>query len=192
MADEGAVETGSEQGTLDVGAGEGPYGDDTWSDSARSRINELKSEAQKYREELDPYKKTYSDPNAAIYHEAAQALLEGRTEDVAGWHLASAAASLGVDVDTLLAVTQSGKQDAEGSDEPQYMTRAEVDQMLKEQAQSQQQQAMQQQMQPGVGMEVPQEPSEPQVGVANQSPLSAASSLREETLSNIQGNPIEQ
>lgn len=58
-------------------------------------------------------------------------------------------------------------------------------QRMQQQQQLQQPQMGQQQMQPGVGTSVPQEPPEPQVGVAEQSPLGAASSLRKETLKTI-------
>lgn len=54
-------------------------------------------------------------------------------------------------------------------------------QMMQMQAQGMQGQPMQ----PGAGTGVPQEPPEPQVGVAGQSPLGAASSLRKETLQTI-------
>jgi hypothetical protein len=62
--------------------------------------------------------------------------------------------------------------------------------MLSEQKmQMMQQQQMQmqagQEMQPGVGTNVPEEPPEPQVGVAGQSPLGAAASLREKTLQDV-------
>lgn len=43
---------------------------------------------------------------------------------------------------------------------------------------------------PGSPGNIPPEPMQPQVGVAQQNPKEAASSLRQETLSNIQGNPI--
>lgn len=64
------------------------------------------------------------------------------------------------------------------------------EEMLSAQKQAQLTQAMQPQMgqtQPG---QAPPEPTQPQVGVAGQSPLQAASSLRQETLSNVQSNPI--
>ena len=62
-----------------------------------------------------------------------------------------------------------------------------LSQQKMQQMQQMQMQGMegQQQMQPGVGAGVPKEPPEPQVGVAGQSPLGAASSLRKETLQNI-------
>ena len=63
----------------------------------------------------------------------------------------------------------------------------------------QKQQQMMQQMQPGLGQGMPgaspgmsPEPEQPQVGVAKQSPLQAASSLRETTQQSIQQNPITQ
>lgn len=46
-------------------------------------------------------------------------------------------------------------------------------------------QAMQSQLQAGVEQELPSEPKEPQVGVSKQSPLSAAASLRDETMQSL-------
>lgn len=58
------------------------------------------------------------------------------------------------------------------------------EEMLSMQKQQQMMQ-MQQQAQQGAGGEVPEEPIQPQVGVAKQNPREAASSLRQETLKNI-------
>ncbi len=56
----------------------------------------------------------------------------------------------------------------------------------------QKQQEMQQQQQGMPGSQgIPPEPMQPQVGVAKQNPLEAASSLRQETMNNIQANPIQ-
>ena len=48
----------------------------------------------------------------------------------------------------------------------------------------------QMQMEPQGGQSLPEEPKEPQVGVAKQNPREAAASLRQETLQSIQQNPI--
>lgn len=61
--------------------------------------------------------------------------------------------------------------------------------MLSEQKQ---QTMAQQQMQPDTQQGLPAEPTQPQVGVAGQSPMQAASSLRQETQKSIQQNPITQ
>lgn len=65
--------------------------------------------------------------------------------------------------------------------------------LQKQQQMMQQQAAMQQQApQAGQPQQAAPEPVQPQVGVAKQNPKEAASSLRQETLSNIQSNPITQ
>lgn len=64
------------------------------------------------------------------------------------------------------------------------------EEMLSQQKQQMMQQ-QQMQMQPSAGQaKLPPEPTQPQVGVAGQNPLQAASSLRETTQKSIQQNPI--
>jgi hypothetical protein len=64
----------------------------------------------------------------------------------------------------------------------------------KQQQMAQAQMQMQQTQQPSQQStgQVPPEPTQPQVGVAKQSPLGAASSLRQETLSSIGQSPTNQ
>lgn len=100
--------------------------EDVWSDSARARIDALKSEAQTYREKLDGYEKLYSN-NTELqqFHQAAQNYASGNVEAVQEWLIANAAALQDMTVEDYIAKFQDPEDE---DDRP--LTRKEAKAML--------------------------------------------------------------